>query len=732
MSDPWRQRLDFRLARFADDAREAWLLSAVSRRSGLPGRIRHLLEGPGSSPISGRGWSLGAMLLTALLAGCLALAQARPTPPPRPTEAAPWEADDVPTKLSGSVSNADGNPAAGAAVLWIGYRKPRVSYAVEPPIMPRGRVERPTDREEVVGESTTGADGRFRFAIKLDPGRFYPHTRIVVLARGSGLCTRSIRPDEHEITLKLVREAPVSGRLLTPVGAPAAGARVSLVSLHGESPAEAEFMPPADSDEDLPSYWPRSQQTDAKGRFTLHGIPVNSVARLRITHPDHAVDDLFVNTRGDAAVPDHLSSFVVQPVPPDFTHTLEPARPVQGRVIDAVTGKPMADVLIEMSAMRSSHGQTFRTRTDAEGRYRVSGQQGDRYVISAYPPPDSGYVSLQDRRSWPAGEKVLNVDLALPKGRLLRGRVVHAETGEPIADAVVAYEPARGNPNDLAGYELNNPTLTDANGQFAITGIAGPGFVLVEAPMIDAIRVRLVPGRFTKYAMHPHGFARLDVPASGDQAPVEIAVRRGVKLEARILTPDGRPVSGFAAYCPDLSGQLNRAQHMGVDYPGDRFIVHGADPDHTYRIMFTEGEHGYGAFALLRPEPGRPEPVPIRLKPLARVHGKVVTAAGTPVTTGHIYARMIVTDASGPFTDDELFTHGEFYTNLLPGQTRGALFDRGAPDARGEFVLDQLMPGARLYLTASSSGRGVNVPIPELKPGDDIDLGTITLHEQHN
>ena len=55
--------------------------------------------------------------------------------------------------------------------------------------------------------------------------------------------------------------------------------------------------------------------------------------------------------------------------------------------------------------------------------------------------------------------------------------------------------------------------------------------------MLDAIRVKLVPGKNEKYALHPHGFARLEAADRGEVAPVEVAVRRGVKLEARIVGP---------------------------------------------------------------------------------------------------------------------------------------------------------------------------------------------------
>jgi hypothetical protein len=144
--------------------------------------------------------------------------------------------------------------------------------------------------------------------------------------------------------------------------------------------------------------------------------------------------------------------------------------------------------------------------------------------------------------------------------------------------------------------------------------------------------------------------------------------------------------------------------------------------------MFTEGARGLGAFATLKADPARKEPPEVRLQPLARVHGKLVSPAGLPVTAGQVYAQMVVTDKQGPFGSQELFANAEIYSNLLPGPTRSGL--RESLDAKGKFALGLLMPGARLYLTATTGDRSATVPIPELKPGEDRDLGTITLRPE--
>ena len=52
-------------------------------------------------------------------------------------------------------------------------------------------------------------------------------------------------------------------------------------------------------------------------------------------------------------------------------------------------------------------------------------------------------------------------------------------------------------------------------------------------------------------------------------------------------------------------------------------------------------------------------------------------------------------------------------------------------EAEGEFVIDTLVPGARFYIRAAKRRTGeACVPLTPLKPGEDRDLGTITLKER--
>ena len=88
-------------------------------------------------------------------------------------------------------------------------------------------------------------------------------------------------------------------------------------------------------------------------------------------------------------------------------------------------------------------------KADAQGRYRIGSRPGVRFRITAYPPDGVPYLIREVRDiKREDGALVKQVDVSLPRGVLVRGRVVESGTRAPIADAAVQYVPARtNNPN---------------------------------------------------------------------------------------------------------------------------------------------------------------------------------------------------------------------------------------------------------------------------------------------
>jgi hypothetical protein len=110
---------------------------------------------------------------------------------------------------------------------------------------------------------------------------------------------------------------------------------------------------------------------------------------------------------------------------------------------------------------------------------------------------------------WPAGAKDLRWDFTLKKGRFIRGKVIDADTKQPIA-----------------GARVGSTGLTDARGNFTFATLPGSRSVFVEGPTPNYQRVTVPRGITDRYnTYYPHAYARIEVPEEGTMAPLEIAIK---------------------------------------------------------------------------------------------------------------------------------------------------------------------------------------------------------------
>ena len=711
--------------------------AAVSTRGGLAGRVRRILADVRREPRAGRRWTALALAATVLAAAAIALVQSRPAPVAAAQADVPEtkaaRADLAEQVVSGRILLPDGRPAAGATVDWSSYASSPAPTGLDshslPKHMPEGRDG--YSRLRVLGRASADAEGRFRIVARFAPEEI-PETALAVRMPGTALLGRSFWANDRskDLTLTLAPAVTIEGRLLTPAGVPASGVTVDLAgfSIYGGD-GETRDGVHVDLDRpesERPGYWPRTMTTGADGRFILAGmVPTGTFASFHFRHPDYADDDVTVST-GPAAT-EGLRAFDIQPVAPKFVHTLEPARPVEGVVTAQDDGRPIAGATVEVIPMRSPSGETLFTTTDAEGRYRVAGQQADTYYVHVYPPPGSAYIAAtRNHRGWPEGAKVLTLDLALTRGKLFHGTVVDADTRQPIAGASVVYQPKRGNPNRRNNQEFRNPVLSDANGRFTIAGLGGTGHLLVEEGSLDYIR-GTISGKEAGNAktLYPHGFAEVEVAATTEPAPVEIALRKGKTLEARVLGPDGRPLPSVTAWCPELTfRQLNHFSALNW-FDGGLFKLPGAEPGRTYRVLFLQKELRLAAVAKLTLAPkadGRP--LEVKLQPTATIKGMAVNKDGTPALGVQIYPVVVLTEDMAPLKERDFYDEdkADLYAHLT--QDMSAHLTTTA-----EFNFTNLIPGIRYYVTIARTG-GTTREVRAPKPGEVIDLGKIVVEDK--
>ena len=105
-----------------------------------------------------------------------------------------------------------------------------------------------------------------------------------------------------------------------------------------------------------------------------------------------------------------------------------------------------------MISVKASFGMfgamfTTRFRADGQGRFRINPSAGDYFRMRAIPPKGQPYLSGEAEFAWTKGAVKKEIDLTVPRGVLIHGKVTEQGTGRPVPGAsvrVLRDEAARG------------------------------------------------------------------------------------------------------------------------------------------------------------------------------------------------------------------------------------------------------------------------------------------------
>jgi hypothetical protein len=204
----------------------------------------------------------------------------------------------------------------------------------------------------------------------------------------------------------------------------------------------------------------REAITDDEGRFELH-VPIDSSATVRVVHSE------WVNVR--------------LPVSRDVTDLgvtkLMSAAKVTGRVVNARDGQPLAGARVSAQAIETRTSGAWGTAlTDVDGRYAIGGLAAGRFNILLDDTTDRSLTAPAHANVLLSSGEAFSASFTVNTGRRLRGRVLHAATGEPLADCAVSYYgPARPR---LGGATLS--TTTNDRGEFEFYVPPGASHVYVS------------------------------------------------------------------------------------------------------------------------------------------------------------------------------------------------------------------------------------------------------------
>jgi hypothetical protein len=259
-------------------------------------------------------------------------------------------------------------------------------------------------------------------------------------------------------------------------------------------------------------------------------------------------------------------------------------------------------------------------RTDAKGRFGMNLYPGETVHVEAFAPAGAPYLGVARRLNWPKGAARQQLEVALPRGVLVRGKVTEELSGQPVERAQVYYVPQQENNPGRRGDLLigsYHKVPSKADGSFQISVPAGRGHLLVEAPTPDYVSrtlgsEELVAGRPGGRRLYHHGVAALDLTLKDKPKELKLTLKRGVTIKGRVVGPDGKPARQAAMLCGGELVRPSNSFYAGVPAESNvatlllrdgTFELPGCDPDRTYRVYFLDAAQG--GMPMLWARPGR-------------------------------------------------------------------------------------------------------------------------------
>ena len=330
--------------------------------------------------------------------------------------------------VTGRVLDPAGKPAAGVVVDIIG--QPRVlSLSTREYV---GRIV-------LVGGGETDAGGHFRIDALRTSGERFVEVYAVAAAPGFGRGWVQLNADARQpaAELRLRAEQVIRGKLFDVHGQPAAGVELQVWSVG--RPTETGWYDGVSMGNPPPPEgmraWPGPVATDNQGNFAVTGIGRN------VTVGFHIRDRRFANGGLQVRTDDRDG-------PKTVTEALRPGMTVEGSVLAADTGQPIPHALVEVD-LSSALGAAPH-RADGQGRFTATVQPGKNYRVQALPPGDQPYLSATVEFEWTKGAVRKEIDVKVPRGVVIHGKVMEAGTGHASPEASVQFIPMGDRPDAIA------------------------------------------------------------------------------------------------------------------------------------------------------------------------------------------------------------------------------------------------------------------------------------------
>lgn len=579
----------------------------------------------------------------------------------------------------------------------------------------RGRtVHRRLGRSD--GSCPQDADDRFALDASRTSSDGFFEVYALASAAGLGVGWTQLNADAGQpvAEIRFRPEQLIRGKVVDINGLPAAGVELQIGSV-GRLTDSGTFdgvnmgsYRPADR----LRVWPRPVITDNEGRFTLAAIGRQLSVNFYIRDSRFAPQRIRVQTDN-------------QEGPKEFTLALQPATILTGRVIAAATGETVAQTVVAGA------------RGDDQGKFIASLSAGKRHRIEAFPAENAPYLVCAEEMTWPKGAIKKVMDIKLPRGAIIRGKVIEAGTGRALRGASVQYLAARSPSRVIDGWQAVVASKDD--GSYQIVVPSGKGYLFIYGPTSDFI-LNVIGGRMIDEGQpggeryYAHAIIAYEVKSGDPPHDINATLRPGTTVRGHLIGPDGKRVDDamiigtlhFNYFHLNWRSDLTRHARDGV------FEVHGLDSDHPARVSFLDAEHQCGTTVEL---PGKQagDEVTIRLQPCGTARARFVGPDGKP--KANIPSFLELLGSPGPHQRDRrpeskslLQADAVWLSNL----DRKHYWNGPRTDADGRITLPDLIPGATYRIgdqsTINDNDGGKQIPKDfTVKPGETLDLGEISI-----
>jgi hypothetical protein len=375
---------------------------------------------------------------------------------------------------------------------------------------------------------------------------------------------------------------------------------------------------------------------------------------------------------------------------------------------------------------------------DDKGRYKINPHPGIQFGVTAYPPDGAAYLVRQLKPiTWQSGDRAREVDVKLPRGVLVRGKVLEQGSDSPIAGASVQYVPETlNNPNKAEGVLTGwqDIQVSDDQGHFQIVVLPGPGRLLFHGPQNDFVfqetsQLELYQGRVGGQRNYAHGIERIEPAPNAEPLDVTVRLKRASAIHGELVDEQGASVKE-ASMLSRLQISPTSLNWRGFPTPvmDGKFEITGLAPDQEYPVYFLESKRRLGA--TLMAKAGMESP-PVVLKPCGDAEMRFVDTDGKPVANYEPTVQIVVTPGElnlvrliqnkGTLTADV-----DFISNV--DRANHSLLDKS--DGEGRMTVSALIPGATYRIVVyRNQARELGKEF-QAKAAESVDLGDIVVERR--